>query len=404
MDNCKPETEISNSLYNGRDGNCTQKMDNTKMKKLIFAFIFLLVFFLLISLAGARSDIVDVLYPNGQTATTGIARGENVELIPNGDTLLNQWTQYGCTGAGNHYQCIDDPVATPDDATTYLEEAEADLIEAFRIPNYSSLNYPSSPDTIKNIDIIWRMKSDGDGFIKAGVRVGSSYTWGTERAYIPWTTQGDLVLTCPSCTWNETNLNGAMPCLGVGASNLGTADATQIYLRFDWIRNAGATDMYKAIWEHTVDDAKSYLLTSAVAADSILGIWNLDDYTLTTDAIVDSVCIFYRYLCSAISETEGFLPFLDIDGDHFYSENCSYGCGTSWSNSNACTWGATNPHSGNPWTDGDIDSLRVGTLRIGTSLVKEKSTLYVRVVSHLSSTVVANERRVKVLKLLSEEN
>jgi hypothetical protein len=349
---------------------------------LIYSFVMLFV----TSRASARSDIVDVLYPNGQTATSGMARGENVELIPNGDTLLNQWTQHGCTGAGNHYQCIDDPVNGADSSVTYLEVSTPDYIEAFRIPDYSSLNYPATPDTIKNIDIVWQVKAaSGDGMTKAGVRVGTHYTWGTVVAPSSWVDYTQSAMACPSCTWSEANLNGAMPAFTLITDALDLTDVSRIYLRFDWIRNAGATDMYKAIWEHTVDNAKSYLIASNSAADSILGIFQLDDYTLTTNAVIDSVNVNFTRLCSNNSESEGFLPFLNIGGNRYVSENCNGICENTWKTVSFCTWGATNPHSGNPWTDGDIDSLRVGVYSIGTSLSKELSSLYVRVVSHLPS-------------------
>lgn len=376
----------------------------------LLIYIVMAIFF---SIDVQATQLSQTLTPTSQVATSNWrAKGADVRMYPYGDTTKNEWDQTGCTGTGNHYQCIDD--ITADDATTYLTTTIAREREIFKLPDYTSFDFPASPDTIKNIDIVWTLadvlENGGTRSFYGGVIIGANHRWGAARTPpIGWTSYTESALTCPGTrTWDQLRLDSTYACIidSVDAGANG-GDVTQIYARFDWIKNSTGTDGYLAINDGVqTDTAQSYMQVDS-SLDSTVE-FNISDFTGGQDTIaIDTIIITRTCKCNGISETAGIGTYLNIGGTHYYADDPNYcvlfQCNSSWTTSSvSCIW-VQNPATSAGFTIADVNALIVGLRNEGVNYTKDISNLSLAVHYHVISAG-GGRTRTAVIHQLMEGN
>ena len=345
-------------------------------------------------LCGKSYADVQKLTVTSQVKCTWHAEGTNLPLYPYRDTLLNQWSEVACGGINYHYSCIDESVANDDD---YLDEYTITQKEIYRISDYANkyTSLPVSPDTIKNVDVIWRiadLMGDGAGTGQAGVRVGDNYTWADAKtAYASWNTWPETLLACPSCTWSEANLTGAMPSLNYVSTGSGNFSCSQVYLQFDWVKadtisgQARRTDLYQAIDDpvgsHDADNG--FLMALATyygTADSVV-VFELSDPDSFAGIVIDT--IFLIYTGKSESALGAIWPGIQIGGVNYYTETCAWGFGATWATRTTCRW-TQNPATSQAFTINDLRNLRV-VLKQGKSYSAKITSAYISVAYHIVS-------------------
>lgn len=153
-------------------------------------------------------------------------------------------SEYAALGGGTKWSEVDDPVGTPDDATTYIYNSVANNREewftfaAFAIPDGSTIN---------GVTVRMRGQRTAAGTLshQVGIRVGAAqFMSGNLAAQTTWTDHSNTWATNPATTlaWTEAEVEALVTFLikTVQFSAGEELQVTQVYIECDYTEPAGA--------------------------------------------------------------------------------------------------------------------------------------------------------------------
>lgn len=171
------------------------------------------------------------------------------DRLPTGNSAVSDTWVTGT--AGNKWDDVDDPVGTPDDATTYILKNDAN--NAIQLFTFTAFAITSS--AISHIRVFVRAQRTAAGActIRRQLRVnGTTYLVSTNAtATTSWADYTADQLTNPNTAlaWVEADVEGtgAAPLqeIGLGISNWNAGEelqATQMYAQVDYTDAAGGGD------------------------------------------------------------------------------------------------------------------------------------------------------------------
>ncbi len=185
---------------------------------------------------------------NGGTtygADTTFSTLASQDRLPTSDrNVANAWSTFpnGCGGGGggggnsNKYQCVDDPIGSPNNSTDYIRVQNSGKEAIF---GFSALTVPSGA-TIQFVRVTYvAIANGGSANIKAALRVsGNIYTQPTAPSLTPGWAQYNydwIVNPKTGVAWTAADVNGAA-LQGMGVySGSGNESVTQVYMTV-WYR------------------------------------------------------------------------------------------------------------------------------------------------------------------------
>lgn len=189
-----------------------------------------------------------------------------------------------------NYNCVDDPIATPDDGTTYVGTTAG--YEPTDKYGFTTLDVPAG-STITNVKLYFRIMTTGNAANYGHPHIyvdGTEYSGTMGQPGGNWTTYSSTWTTNPKTTvaWTVNDVNGigdnALQYFGIGLgvfSGGGGMYCTQVYLEVnyilftDWIPS-GSSNNWENIDEYpTAIDTDLNITETLSAADAVSG-------TLTT--------------------------------------------------------------------------------------------------------------------------
>lgn len=165
--------------------------------------------------------------------------------LPTGDGTVAQHT---AVGAANRWDCVNDPIGTPDDDTTYVSVTANNRTSLF---TFSAFAITAS--AISRVSVYYRAKYvPGDGTAsRAQVNVnGTGFDSGFVLDATSYTTVQADYLTHPATglAWTESDVEGtgANPIIGFGFRNQNTGSGeswrcTQCYIEVSYTDAGGGT-------------------------------------------------------------------------------------------------------------------------------------------------------------------
>ena len=173
---------------------------------------------------------------NSATAVTLVTSIVQTRLPTSVRNVANAWTLVGCGegggGNGNAYQCVDDPIGSPNNGIDYIRVQNSGKEAIF---GFSAFSVPSGA-TINYVRVTYvAIANGGSANIKAALRVRSnvysqptaqvlSSTWGAQYSY-DW-----MLNPRTGARWTVAEVNGqALEGMGV-YSGSGDESVTQVYV------------------------------------------------------------------------------------------------------------------------------------------------------------------------------
>jgi YD repeat-containing protein len=179
----------------------------------------------------------------GNVSSTGVSDTITLSVASTQDRLptskinvISPWSTTGCNNS-SAYQCVDDPIGSPNNSTDYIrdnnssgKEATFGFLPVFTVPTGSTIQYVRVTHvTIRN--------SGSSADIKAALRVGgTTYTQAAAQTLNgSWTTYSYDWTTNPrtGAAWivEDVNGTGSNPLQGMGVySGSGDESVTQVYV------------------------------------------------------------------------------------------------------------------------------------------------------------------------------
>lgn len=156
---------------------------------------------------------------------------ELLNLVPNG---VGAYTNIGYCypDAGEaHWQDVDDPVATPDDAATYVFSLNA----VQEKDAYALTDSGISEGTINSVTVHFRCRrSDYGATAQPFLRLGTDETAGTEILLrLAYTSYSEVLAKPGGGNWSWANIDALQVCIGLKIV-LGTTYCTQIYIAVNY--------------------------------------------------------------------------------------------------------------------------------------------------------------------------
>ncbi len=164
--------------------------------------------------------------------------------LPTGIGSADAWTLGAPNTGEQKYEDVDDPIGTPDDDATYIQNADTAASQHF---TFAAPTVPAGATNIA-VNVIARCKRTEAGLAGFYHRLrvgGTNYTAGTVGTVaITWTTyDGGAVTINPKSTvaWTVDDINGVganaleqFGLLGSGLVSGETVMCTQVYLLITW--------------------------------------------------------------------------------------------------------------------------------------------------------------------------
>jgi len=283
-------------------------------------------------------------------------------FLPNADGCHIDLTP---VGAANNWECVDDPVATPDEDATYVYSTVTDLqYDLYELPNHTTEN--DVPNTINYVQIFGRAKSHLDSQATSGtfkliltdnactdIYKSSDINIATEYATHS-NTWAENPRTDTTWTWDDIdNLQTGLEC---SSPSVGVAHITTF-------RPNGAGDVTELTpspavpnWQN-VDEVTPDAFTTTVKMyepdGSGYDLYNLTNHTTETGTISKIVVYAWVWL-RTLTATKTVIK----TGGNTYQDDQTPGSDTNWVL--ISTEYALNPQTTVAWTWADIDALQAG--------------------------------------------
>lgn len=195
-----------------------------------------------------------------KSSIMGAGSAANVTLVPN---AAGDYTNIASvSGNATHWEAVDDPPASPDDATSYVyndnqtQQKDAYNLEDWSVPVGDTFQ-------INSVTVFFRISSpSGAGYGVKGqpfLRLGSAETTGTEETMESSTyiTYNETLTRPGGGTWSIDDINSLQVVIGLRRSGAASYDArcTQIYAQVDYnatVESLSVTATSVASGDHTV--------------------------------------------------------------------------------------------------------------------------------------------------------
>lgn len=133
-----------------------------------------------------------------------------------------------------HYLNVDDPVATPDDATTTVwTHAAAQEKDAY---NLAAASYNGTVKSINTVTVYFRWIEDTDGIAQPFLRLSGSETAGTPvNTAAGWTTVSETLTRPGGGSWTEADIDDLQAVIGLqGNGGANGGQVTQVYVEINY--------------------------------------------------------------------------------------------------------------------------------------------------------------------------
>jgi len=170
--------------------------------------------------------------------------------VPTGNSAVaNDFT----ASAGNRWECVDDPVGSPNDATDFVFKQNSNGTQRF---THAAFSIPGG-STINSVTVRFRAQRTAAGACTLApmIRVGSTNTTGTSQAMTTsWADYFQTWATNPNTAsaWTVDQVNGVdatnpLSEFGVNSGGLASGEEvqlTQIYIEVDYTAAAAGNPWY----------------------------------------------------------------------------------------------------------------------------------------------------------------
>lgn len=189
-----------------------------------------------------KTDAFNIYISASQEISAGIPQ-QTVNLIPNG---IGDYTNIaGVTGAATHWEAVDDPPGSPDDAGTFVFTANTTQEK-----DAYNLSLPDIGGTIDSVTVYFRIEGQGGGGLphtasaQPGLRLGANEEIGT-KVQVPgssWQTYSEALDRPGGGTWAPADFAALQVIIGLERDNA-TGRCTQVYVEVKYTVEAVAINV-----------------------------------------------------------------------------------------------------------------------------------------------------------------
>lgn len=201
----------------------------------------------------------------------------------------------GVSGAATHWEAVDDPVASPDEDSTYVYQsgdAGAEKKDAYALSNPAWLGYNQE---VTGVTVYFRHRwiTNSGSSIKPYLRLSGSETAGTQLGGTSsWVTNNEALSRPGGGSWTLTDITNLQVAIGLWYSSVPSVQqCTQVYIKVDYTyetyTDVSATEV--ASEEHTVTTSlRSNIITNGnmEAGSPPTGYTAVNSVTIAREAVV----------------------------------------------------------------------------------------------------------------------